>query len=493
MLAKIKYHKMFVVFSLGYFCFSLLTYKDYGITSDEEVNYRAGSYYFRFLMSSHSERESLRQRISEKDDPLNFPHYRLYPALVSLLNFKGYYEWSHLINLVFGFLSFLFVYLITYALTKSRLSILSPIILFLNPHYLGHIPANPKDIPFSWMYLATIYFFLCYTSRKVAFYIYLGILIALTSAIRLVGSALFVFFVLKMMLDKSSTFKQSLVMIFITSTSALLFLYLTWPYIWGDPIGKLSSLIANSSDFSYWDRSILYKGILITKASRPWDYLIHYLVIKTPILILVGFLGSLVVSAKKLLPLYGILLINFAFYLIIQPVIYNEIRHFLFLIPVITVCSSVGYIKLLKNKRFLVPSLTAVVILLSLTKLTVDFVQLHPYQYVYFNELAGSLERASKAYELDYWSSSYKESAEYIRNIAKTSPYPIKVYPCNLAFGVDYYSYKGFSVVNKSVEADYYICDYMNTLKRSFSLESDIVYEIRRKGATLSYVAKTIK
>ncbi len=489
----IERHKLLIVFSIIYLMFSALTYKDYGITSDEQLEYRAGTYYFRFVISSYGTKEELLRKISLKDDPTRFPYYGVYPAVVSLLNFKGYYEWSHLVNLIFGLLSFISAYLITYAITKSRLSILSPIMLFLNPYYFGHIPANPKDIPFSWLYLACVYFIAFYKNKKTIHYALLGVLIALVSATRLIGVILFMLTALKVFFDTDKNFKHAFVIIFITCASALSFLYLTWPYLWSDPVSKIGTLFATYSDFSYWDRLILYKGVLISKAQRPWDYLFHYILIKTPIIVLFGFLISTILTARKLFILHSTIWLNLGLYLLIQPVIYNEMRHFLYLIPLITVCSGVTFIWLLKSARPFISKSLKVLIILSFVKLGTDHIQLHPYQYVYFNELAGTMEQVARNYELDYWSASYKESAEYLRNIAKDSEYPITVYPCNLAFGVDYYSHKTFSLVNKSEEADYYICDYMNALTKNFSLKAEVVYEVKRKGAVLSYVAKTLK
>jgi hypothetical protein len=48
----------------------------------------------------------------------------------------------------------------------------------------------------------------------------------------------------------------------------------------------------------------------------------------------------------------------------------------------------------------------------------VAIVRLHPYEYVYFNELAGGVRGASRAYEMDYWATSYRETMAYINREA---------------------------------------------------------------------------
>ena len=56
----------------------------------------------------------------------------------------------------------------------------------------------------------------------------------------------------------------------------------------------------------------------------------------------------------------------------------------------------------------------ALVLVASLLVTVVDMVQLHPYQYVYFNRLvAGGLPGAVGQYDTDYWGASCKEGVEW--------------------------------------------------------------------------------
>jgi hypothetical protein len=45
-------------------------------------------------------------------------------------------------------------------------------------------------------------------------------------------------------------------------------------------------------------------------------------------------------------------------------------------------------------------------------------IQLHPYEYVYYNRLAGGVEGAFRRYETDYWATSYQEAIEYLNRSA---------------------------------------------------------------------------
>ena len=42
----------------------------------------------------------------------------------------------------------------------------------------------------------------------------------------------------------------------------------------------------------------------------------------------------------------------------------------------------------------------------------VEMVQLHPYQYVYFNRMSGGLKAAATQYETEYYAHSFKELAD---------------------------------------------------------------------------------
>lgn len=488
-------HRLFVFFSVCYMTFSLVTFKDYGITSDEQLEYQAGNAYLKFLLSNPADRMDLLSRVPILHNPQSSPYFRLYPAIVSYFNFRSYYEWSHLINLIFGYLCFLLAYLVVFNATHSAWSVLGPLLLFLNPYYFGHIPANPKDVPFATVYLLCLYLIIKNNSGNFRNMLVLGSLLGVAVGMRFVGITLFCVYLLRLasniknLSDVKVTVFQGFSVFFVAGVT----LYLLWPYIWSNPLAKLSALAKNAEEFSYWNREILFDGHLITKDARPWYYLLTYVYYKTPLLILVGSLASaLFINRDKCLRLIILVLVfNLVLYLIFQPTIYNEMRHFLYFVPLMTSASVIFLIKLFNISNQPSKLLVMCLVLTGILKMSYDFVSLHPYQYVYYSEVAGKMSDVSRRYEFDYWSASYKESAEYLRVLASQKQAKLKVYSCNLTFGVDYYSHKVFTLVNKSKDANYIICDYQNALINDFDLEDKIVYRVTRKGATLSYVAET--
>jgi hypothetical protein len=43
-------------------------------------------------------------------------------------------------------------------------------------------------------------------------------------------------------------------------------------------------------------------------------------------------------------------------------------------------------------------------------------VSLHPYEYIYFNDMSGGLKKAEGRFETDYWGASYREAAIWLKD-----------------------------------------------------------------------------
>ena len=56
--------------------------------------------------------------------------------------------------------------------------------------------------------------------------------------------------------------------------------------------------------------------------------------------------------------------------------------------------------------------------LLLLVPGVVGIARLHPYEYVYYNELVGGLQGAEGRFELDYWATGFREAMETINDVA---------------------------------------------------------------------------
>ena len=126
-------------------------------------------------------------------------------------------------------------------------------------------------------------------------------------------------------------------------------------------------------------------------------------------LLLLGFepaderrrLGILTVVIAAILPL--------AYALIARPTAYNVLRHFAFVLPPLAILAGLGLARALSvigpRARTVVAAMIVAACLLPVARI----VQLHPYEYVYFNDLSGGVRAAASRFELDYWGTSFTE------------------------------------------------------------------------------------
>lgn len=102
---------------------------------------------------------------------------------------------------------------------------------------------------------------------------------------------------------------------------------------------------------------------------------------------------------------------------IAPPNVYDGVRHFLFLAPAFAIASSIAATAIIRKwPVWSTRVLVTVVIALSFLPMW----RLHPYEMTYYNALVGGTRGASGRFDTDYWTSSYREAAIWIRGNACT-------------------------------------------------------------------------
>jgi hypothetical protein len=131
-----------------------------------------------------------------------------------------------------------------------------------------------------------------------------------------------------------------------------------------------------------------------------------------------------------------------------RAVMYDGMRHFLFVLPFLAVLSGWGFaaavgelarlgasVRPLAVLRAAVAAPAVVAGLVSLALTGADMWALHPYEYVYFNRLvAGGQAAASTRFETDYWGLSYKEGLEWLRDHYPPQERRVTVANCSTEF-----------------------------------------------------------
>jgi hypothetical protein len=270
---------------------------------------------------------------------------------------------------------------------------------------------------------------------------------------------------------------------------------LTWPYLGANYFAHFAEALNISKNF-FWNNTVLFMGQTIPAAQLPWTYLPVWFLITTPLFILFFCASSFFFIKDKMKdPLYILMgvavTVNGAFYLFFKPVLYDGLRHFLFLLPILVTIAALSAAQGWANssKSFL---FKAILLLagLNMAWVTVDLVRLHPYEYVYFNELTGGLKGSQGKFDNDYWGASFKEAVEWLEKNETTDPKKIyKVTGSGNSYQIFYYFTPNMKWVDNLKEADYYI-SYTRDNKQALAGKAPAIHTVEREGVPLNYVYK---
>jgi len=204
----------------------------------------------------------------------------------------------------------------------------------------------------------------------------------------------------------------------------LLIAFAAWPYLWTNPLQKFIEAFGFMSD-NPTQLQVLFNGQLYRADELPRRYLpiLLNLTLTEPILplFLIGVLVSFWKKFKTaradnwlqftdnfLLLLW--FLIPFAYVILRKPPMYDGYRHFLFMLPPLFIFAGFAVEKIFEHikSNWMIGMLT----ILLLVPGIYGIIQLHPYEYSYYNSLAGGTSGAFRTYETDYWLTCYKEAVE---------------------------------------------------------------------------------
>jgi hypothetical protein len=426
---------------------ALWTVGDYAITVDE---FNADDYGQKSL-AWYTSVFANRANFDSVEDTLWFygPWFHILTALVQSLDLAEHWATRHLLTFLLG-LAALAALLPMARLAGHRWAGLVAVGLCLTTGYLyGSMFFTPIDIPFmfamTWATLAIMLMAVPIIPMWPAT-IATGLLTGLAMATRSSGLITHVYLIgamslcaVEAVLRSGRSAGRDLVRIGVRTLSAIVIAWLTaialWPWLQvGNPITQFAEAFlyfANhpaSWEFPHW-------GELVRTTALPWSYVPAQLLVRLPegFLLLLGVavlsgiasmvavlrLGlapssqprlsrlkeavlvtaqarqPLIVWVAALLPIAAIILQN--------STLYDGIRHVLFLIPMLAVVASFGFLRLVPLlRRF--PMTTATVTGAYVGHAVLGFALLHPLQYTSFNVFAGGVIGAYGRFEQDYWS-----------------------------------------------------------------------------------------
>ncbi|GMQ83256.1 MAG: hypothetical protein BMS9Abin05_2750 [Rhodothermia bacterium] len=208
--------------------------------------------------------------------------------------------------------------------------------------------------------------------------------------------------------------------------------YATWPYLWGAPLRRYWETITGMSEVGI-AAPILFRGAVHWSAELPRYYIPYILGAQLTIPALLLGIAGLILAVHQILRRSKDWQEKFLVILwVLIPLIiamasvtyfYDNARHYLFILPPLFLLAALVIDKLLRHLKS--KAIAALAIAIILLPGVISIVRLHPYEYVYYNELVGGVNRAYRNYELDYWVTSYREAIELVNEIA---PPDAKVY-----------------------------------------------------------------
>ncbi len=421
----------------------LFTFRNYGLSWDEPLFYD----YANALGYAYSPAEWFSGNFnlensygaSGTDHANRGPAYILiaHPA-VSLLEILGLDNASawHLVN----FLTFqLGVYLL-YRLAKRWMSkpasVASAALFAWQPLLWGHAFINPKDPPFLVFFLGAICFglemvdSLAQTDPKglpnkkqnvvikkplgslllAAFF--LGIATSIRVLGPLAGVLVGIYALSRFKKDTATTFVKHLVAYALLT---ILVAFIVWPYLWTNPLQKFIEVFGFMSD-NPTQLKVLFNKTVYLADELPRRYLPVLLgfTLTEPVWFLFGIgliLGFWKSNNRKRIMLVLTLLwfiIPASYVILRKPPMYDGFRHFLFILPPVFIFAGFAFDKLFETLKTRWVAIVLAGILLAPG--IYSAIQLHPYEYAYYNSFTGGTSGAFRTYETEYWLTCYREA-----------------------------------------------------------------------------------
>jgi hypothetical protein len=396
----------------------VLLSSSYGITYDEPSQREYGRRVLKYFASGFTDLGALTYfnlyLYGGMFDAAAFAAHRVVPWLDP-------YAVRHALNSAVAWVGFVYVYRLGRLLGGPRAGWVALGLLLASPMYFGHGMNNPKDIPFASFFVMSLYY-LAVLAREfpkpaprtwilvtvsiglalnarvggLILLCYLGALVALVAARAVArgerlpaGVALGVACVVPASIVLGTAF---------------------WPWAQRQPFTRPFVALRAMTHFEFGG------------SSQPWSYTLEWFGVTTPLVVLFGIVVALV-----MMPLSGLRwklgalllagLCPLAYVIVRESVLYNGVRHLLFVYPPLVVCAAIALVAAHDRLRRVHARLGAV-FALACAALAADAVVYsvrdHPHQTSYFNPLVGGTRGAFGRYELDYWAACYKQSVAWL-------------------------------------------------------------------------------
>jgi len=435
---KLNIKILFIIF----FIFGINSVKDYGMSYDE-LEYRQQG----FIVLNHLGEKFFPKKTEQikTQRELNYPTFEQYfgeiknnlkiqHTFYALVEFifqknekekRNVYKLRHYLNFIFFFISLIYFYKLLRIFFDRYLCCIGTLLYFLTPRIFANAFYNPNDIFFLIFLMINVYYGLIfYKKEQFKNLVLMSLFTVLSLNVRIIGIYfyfifIFIFLIFSLKDNKKINYKflsfQFLLIVFL--------IYLFTPQIWGSSFFELTDLFIGQLKYAAIDPEILFRDKMYIASNLPWYYIYYWILITSPLIILVFFVIGLVYLIKNypkifdknskeyfLFVIFLTLLAPLVSLLIFKPSIYNGWRQFYFIWPYILILGIYGIDILFKFGRYTKFTINVFLFLSIVYQANWNFSN-HPYQNVYFNYFGSQI---NSRFEYDYWGLSNLEAYEKI-------------------------------------------------------------------------------
>jgi len=438
----------FVLF-LGLAILCLLIFRDFGISWDEPGHDAIGQQTIAYYLSGF-------QDTAARNNPDFHARYgSLFDVLrclaADVLPFS-HFETGHLLGGFVGLIGIVGCWRLSRLLFGPRAALASALLLALTPAYFGHMFINAQDIPFAAGYVWTLFYLVRCLQRAPdipwSLAIRFGVALGLTLAVK-VGAALFVLYALLAVLawhglrpEPAGFYERARSVLRSLLRLALPTLFIAYPVMlafwpWAQ-IKPLANPLDAFFDFGHvpWGGEVLLAGHTYDALRIPRSYLPIYTAVQLPeiavlLLAVAPFVAVAGLRRAQWRPdsdhsvLIGLValaaLLPALMQIALRLLIYNTIRHMLFLLPPLFVLlgpvAARGFDYVLGLDRRLRLAGLGLLAIYGVYHVSL-MALLHPYEYIYYNAFVGGLPGATGRFQLDYWGAADREAVGLLRRYA---------------------------------------------------------------------------
>jgi hypothetical protein len=360
--------------------------------------------------------------------PFQFLFSKFLTFFFNIENDGAFYISKHPIIFISFFISaFFFRRILKLAIEDKTFLDLTFIFYCFYPYLLGHSLINPKDIPFLTIWLILTFYSFVFIkdllinelfNRK--YFSYIVIFFPFLLSIRLSGVLfVFQFFTMFFVTIESSNKKFLRVLIknykFLLKGILIVFLilYTLLPISWLN-FFEIFNGIMEMSKYPH-GVSTLTNGEYVKASNIPIDYIFTWLIVKLPTFTIVGLFLFFFnnkefeknINAKLIVHAFLITFLVIYFLLYFRSAsLYDEIRHILFLVPLLLISGLICFNFFHKKFSYFFLILTIFIFIFEAFKI-------QPYQYTWFNMVSRFYE-VNKNYEIDYWATANRELSVFV-------------------------------------------------------------------------------